>query len=116
MLEVLPLDRKRLGFQSFAGIILAGERSRKGVDELGHPCVEWANVGFFESGGAARHHLSQVRHERNGTLARTGCHDMTRKLNDRNARRTTFFFSLGLLRGHTTGDALLPTAQPNCGS
>jgi hypothetical protein len=58
---VLPLDRKGLCFQSFSGIILAGERSRKSVDELDHRRIEGPQVASFERGRAARHRLGRVR-------------------------------------------------------
>jgi hypothetical protein len=61
MLDVLPLNRKGLGSQSFAGIILTGEGSRKGVNQLDHTGIEWAHVALFECRRAARHRLSRVR-------------------------------------------------------
>jgi hypothetical protein len=68
MLEVLPRSPKRPGFQSFAGIILSGERSRKGVDELDHSRIEREGVALFGCGVAARLHLSRP-FALNGTFA-----------------------------------------------
>jgi hypothetical protein len=48
MAQVLALNRNGSGFQSFAGVILTSEGSRKGANQLDTTRIEWTHVALFE--------------------------------------------------------------------
>jgi hypothetical protein len=48
MIYVLPLNRNGLGSQSFTGVILTSEGSRKGANQLDNTRIEWTHVALFE--------------------------------------------------------------------